>query len=205
MRPSAILCKLSTDSEGWPMIQFSPDNDALRAVAAFLQQDVDILLPACDELLQAMASVLQATAEEQAWNGNRFLLRIRSDRSSMTDKYGEGGLYSRPVTIDTALLNVIVAGWREFVSALPRQRELALVGASGLKPVGGGAPQDPPVPRADLQAALRHAMGEELHLVPPSPGSCQFAFRNPRIQAVAKQPTRRRFDHLVKLLAPGDN
>jgi hypothetical protein len=125
MPDRTILGMMKTDDKGWPLIRFAPEDEALRAVAAFLEEDVDILLPACDELLQAMASVLEGKDEEWTWNGNRFLVRVRRDRASMTDKYGEAGLDSARVTIETALLARIVGGWRDFVADLPRQRELA--------------------------------------------------------------------------------
>ena len=126
-----IVGKMKTDESGWPLIQFVPEDESLKAVAAFLQDDVDVLLPICDELLQAMESVLQGREEEWTWNGNRFLVRVRRDRASMTDKYGEAGLDTTPVTIGTALLAQIVGGWRDFVADLPRQREFASAAPGG--------------------------------------------------------------------------
>jgi hypothetical protein len=129
MPERTILGLMKTDDQGWPLIRFTPEDESLHAVAAFLQEDVDILLPACDELLQAMGAVLEGKEEEWTWNGNRFLVRVRRDRASLTDKYGPAGLGSAPVTIDTALLARILDGWRDFVSDLPRQRECASSGS----------------------------------------------------------------------------
>ena len=120
-----IVGKLKTDEKGWPLIRFSPEDESLTAVAAFLQDDVDVLLPTCDELLHALQSVLAGKEDELVWNGDRFLVRVKRDRTSLTDKYGEMISQTAPAAIDTMLLAVLVDGWREFVSELPRQREFA--------------------------------------------------------------------------------
>jgi hypothetical protein len=120
-----IVGKMKTDERGWPLIHFVPEDESLQAVAAFLQDDVDVLLPICDELLQALESVLAGEKEEHVWNGDRFLVRMRRDQTRLTDKYGGAISGAAPVDVETVLLAAIVGGWREFVSDLPRQRELA--------------------------------------------------------------------------------
>jgi hypothetical protein len=120
-----IVGKMKADERGWPQIHFAPENDSLRTVAAFLQEDVGVFLPSCDDLLQAIRGVLLGTEEESSWNGDRFLLRIRRDLVSMTDMFGESGVNSAPIMIDTFLLEPIVDVWRDFVSELPRQRDFA--------------------------------------------------------------------------------
>jgi hypothetical protein len=101
MPDRVIFGKMKTDDNGWPLIQFAPEDESLRAVAAFLQEEVDILLPACDELLQALDAILHGREEEWTWNGSRFLVHVRRDSASLTDKYGRAGwirlrLRSRP-------------------------------------------------------------------------------------------------------------
>jgi hypothetical protein len=125
MPDRAIFGKMKTDEKGWPLIQFVPEDESFKAVAAFLQDDVDILLPTCDELLQVLAAVLTGKEEEYVWNGDRFLVRVRREQTRLTDKYGEMILQTPPATIETELLAAIVGVWREFVSDLPRQREFA--------------------------------------------------------------------------------
>jgi hypothetical protein len=125
MPDRAIFGKLKTDERGWPLIQFVPEDEALKAVAEFLQDDVDILLPTCDELLQTLESALVGGEEEHVWNGDRFLVRVGKDQTRLTDKYGVMISNTPPVTIETGLLAEIVRMWREFVSDLPRQREFA--------------------------------------------------------------------------------
>jgi hypothetical protein len=120
-----IFCTMTTDDQGWPLVQFEPDDVNLQSVAAFLQSDVDILLPTCDELLAGMQSVRAGRTNEWSWNGDRFLVRVGKERATMLDKYADAGLESPTATIDTDLLSVIVTGWRRFVSTLQRQRKLA--------------------------------------------------------------------------------
>ncbi len=120
-----IIGKMKTDERGWPQIHFAPENDSLRTVAAFLQEDVGVFLPSCDDLLQAIRGALLGTEEESSWNGDRFLLRVRRDLVRITDMFGEAGVNSPPVTIETPFLCLIVDTWRDFVSELPRQREFA--------------------------------------------------------------------------------
>jgi hypothetical protein len=125
MPEHTIVGKMKTDERGWPQIRFAPENDSLHTVAAFLQEDVGVFLPACDDLLQAIRRVLLDAKEESSWNGDRFLLRVRRDVVSLTDMFGEAGVNSAPVMIETPLLEKIVDAWRDFVSELPRQRDFA--------------------------------------------------------------------------------
>jgi hypothetical protein len=120
-----IVAKMKTDERGWPQIHFTPENDVLHSVAALLQEDLGVFLPTCDGLLAEIRQALLGVAEESTWNGDRFLLRLKRDRTSMTDMFGEAGVKSAPVMIETSLLGLIVDAWREFVSELPRQREFA--------------------------------------------------------------------------------
>jgi hypothetical protein len=120
-----IVGKMKTDERGWPLIQFVPEDESLQAVAAFLQDDVNVLLPVCDELLRVLESVLAGEKEEHVWNGDRFLVRVRRDQTRLTDRYGAMISGTAPVEVETGVLAAIVGGWREFVADLPRQRELA--------------------------------------------------------------------------------
>ena len=123
MPERSIYAEMLTDDKGWPLIKFDPEEEYLRVVAAFLQEDVGVFLPICDDILQAMQFIQQGREEEWTWNGDHFLVRVRNDRARITDKYGEEGLDSAPVLIETPLLALIVNAWRRFVSHLPRQRE----------------------------------------------------------------------------------
>lgn len=118
--------KMKTDERGWPQVQFTPDEEPLRMVSAFLQEDVGIFLPTCEGLLRDLHEVLRGSEKETLWNGDRFLLRMKRDRVGMTDMFGEKGMNSAPVMIETRLLLQLLDAWREFVSELPRQREFAV-------------------------------------------------------------------------------
>jgi hypothetical protein len=126
MPDRVIFGKLKTDERGWPLVQFVPEDEPFRAVAEFLQDDVDIQLSTCDELLQTLEAALASGDEEHVWNGDRFLVRVGRDHTRLTDKYGVMISNTPPVTIETGLLALIVRAWREFVSDLPRQREFAV-------------------------------------------------------------------------------
>lgn len=140
MPERTMIARMKTDGRGWPVIRFSPENDALRAVALFLEEDVGVFLPPCDELLQAIQGVLGGQEEETSWNGDRFLWRIRRDLSGVTDLFGEAGVNSPEVLIETHLLGLIVEAWRDFVSELPRQQEFAGSGEPDSKAERRGGP-----------------------------------------------------------------
>jgi hypothetical protein len=128
MTEGTFVGTMKADERGWPQIRFAPESASLRAVGALLQEGVGIFVPACDDLLLALRGVLRGAEDEFTWNGDRYLLRGRRDLVSMTDLYGEAGVNSVPVTIETVFLAAIVEAWRDFGSELPRQREFAEAG-----------------------------------------------------------------------------
>jgi hypothetical protein len=125
MPDQRFLGKLTTDDQGWPRIKFVPKDEPLETVTAFLQDDVDILLPCCDELLQGMHSVLEGKENEWLWSGNRFLLQVGKDQTRVMDKIAQAINKKPPVTIETTLLLWLLEVWRDFVSGLPQQQEFA--------------------------------------------------------------------------------
>jgi hypothetical protein len=120
-----VLVTLKTDSEGWPLIQFDPEDQGLRYVGDFLQSDVDILLPACDLLLKEIAAVREGNQPRWTWNGNCFVVEVEKGCSNIIDKYGDADKLADRATVDTAVLLLLVGLWKRFVSTLPRQQELA--------------------------------------------------------------------------------
>jgi hypothetical protein len=121
------VMRLRADERGWPLVDFEPDDPALRLVRDFLRSDVDISLPSCDLLLANVAAVMSGDQERWRWNGNSFLLRVEKSVSRLTDKYeDENGVY-RSADLPTAVLPSLIRAWREFVFDLPRQRELEAV------------------------------------------------------------------------------
>jgi hypothetical protein len=103
-----------------------PEDRDLGFVAAFLQSDVDIVLPSCDLLLEEITAVQEGRQPRWAWNGNSYLVEVEKDHTNIIDKYGDGP--SVKATVDTALLCFILRQWKRFVSDLPRQRELPVPG-----------------------------------------------------------------------------
>jgi hypothetical protein len=121
------VMRLGADERGWPLVDFEPDDPALRLVRDFLRSDVDISLPSCDLLLVSVAAVMSGEQERWRWNGNSFLLGVERFVSRLTDKYeDENGVY-RSADLPTAVLPSLIRAWREFVFDLPRQRELEAV------------------------------------------------------------------------------
>jgi hypothetical protein len=116
---------LTTDKDGWPLIRFSLQDRGLAFVSAFLEGDVDILLPACDLLLEKITAVRAEGLPQWTWNGNGFLVEVERDRSTLVSKYGDGETRPARASVDTDVLFLIIGLWKRFVAELPRQRELA--------------------------------------------------------------------------------
>lgn len=104
-----LFCKMYTEEGGYPLVKFSPTSETLNIVSAFLSEDVFVLLPVIDDLLQDVKSC-------KMWNGNRFLLTPERENTTIRDKYGE-----TTHTIETKLLERIICEWREFVAEIPLQ------------------------------------------------------------------------------------